>query len=61
AAAGVRMVVPEISLCTDNGVMIAALAARLIEAGAPASSLDAATDPSMDVEVPVLAPSLVEG
>ncbi|WP_420099750.1 tRNA (adenosine(37)-N6)-threonylcarbamoyltransferase complex transferase subunit TsaD [Corynebacterium sp.] len=59
--AGVRLVVPAMPLCTDNGVMIAALAARLIEAGAPASSLDAATDPSMDVEVPVLAPTLVEG
>ncbi|OLT56178.1 multifunctional tRNA (adenosine(37)-N6)-threonylcarbamoyltransferase complex dimerization subunit type 1 TsaB/ribosomal protein alanine acetyltransferase/tRNA (adenosine(37)-N6)-threonylcarbamoyltransferase complex transferase subunit TsaD [Corynebacterium sp. CNJ-954] len=61
AAVGVRLVVPALPLCTDNGVMIATLAARLIEAGAPASSLDAATDPSMDVEVPVLAPSLVEG
>ncbi|AHW63253.1 O-sialoglycoprotein endopeptidase [Corynebacterium glyciniphilum AJ 3170] len=61
AEAGVRLVVPALPLCTDNGVMIATLAARLIEAGAPASSLDAATDPSMDVEVPVLAPTLVEG
>jgi N6-L-threonylcarbamoyladenine synthase/protein kinase Bud32 len=61
AAVGVRLVVPALPLCTDNGVMIAALAARVIEAGAPASSLDAATDPSMDVEVPVLAPSPVEG
>ncbi|MEY8566063.1 tRNA (adenosine(37)-N6)-threonylcarbamoyltransferase complex transferase subunit TsaD [Corynebacteriaceae bacterium 7-707] len=61
AAAGVRLVVPALPLCTDNGVMVAALAARLIDAGAPASSLDAATDPSMDVEVPVLAPSPVEG
>lgn len=60
-AAGVRLVVPALPLCTDNGVMIAALAARLIGAGAPASSLDAATDPSMDVEVPVLAPGTVEG
>lgn len=61
AAVGVRLVVPALPLCTDNGVMIAALAARVIEAGAPASSLDAATDPSMDVEVPVLAPSPLEG
>ncbi|MGO3362772.1 MAG: tRNA (adenosine(37)-N6)-threonylcarbamoyltransferase complex transferase subunit TsaD [Corynebacterium sp.] len=53
--AGVRLVVPDLPLCTDNGVMIATLAARLIEAGAPASPLTSGTDPSMDVEVPVLA------
>lgn len=58
--AGVRLVVPSTALCTDNGVMIAALAARLIEAGAPASALGTATDPSMDVEVPVSAPAVVE-
>ena len=60
-AAGVRLVVPALPLCTDNGVMIATLAARLIAAGAPASPLTVATDPSMDVEVPVLADTAVEG
>ena len=61
AAAGVSLVVPALPLCTDNGVMIATLAARLIDAGADASPLAVATDPSMDVEVPLLADAAVEG
>ena len=61
AAAGVSLVVPALPLCTDNGVMIATLAARLIDAGADASPLTVATDPSMDVEVPLLADAAVEG
>ncbi|HIW90341.1 MAG TPA: tRNA (adenosine(37)-N6)-threonylcarbamoyltransferase complex transferase subunit TsaD [Candidatus Corynebacterium avicola] len=61
AAAGVTLIVPALPLCTDNGVMMATLAARLIAAGATASPLTVATDPSMDVEVPLLADAAVEG
>lgn len=55
ASAGVTLHVPPLPLCTDNGVMIATLAAHLIDAGTAPSGLRSATDPSMDVEVPVLA------
>lgn len=61
AAAGVTLHVPPLALCTDNGVMIATLAAHLIAAGAAPSGLRTATDPSMDVEVPLLADGAVEG
>ena len=36
--AGYELRVPSPSLCTDNGAMVAALGARLIRQGAPASS-----------------------
>ncbi|WP_297008227.1 tRNA (adenosine(37)-N6)-threonylcarbamoyltransferase complex transferase subunit TsaD [uncultured Corynebacterium sp.] len=55
ASAGVTLHVPPGPLCTDNGVMVATLAAHLIGAGVAPSGLRVATDPSMDVEVPVLA------
>lgn len=55
ASAGVTLHVPPLPLCTDNGVMIATLAAHLVDAGAAPSGLRVATDPSMDVEVPLLA------
>ncbi|AGP31504.1 tRNA (adenosine(37)-N6)-threonylcarbamoyltransferase complex transferase subunit TsaD [Corynebacterium terpenotabidum] len=61
ADAGVTLHVPPLPLCTDNGVMIATLAAHLIAAGAAPSGLRAATDPSMDVETPLLADGAVEG
>lgn len=51
-AAGVELRVPELRLCTDNGVMIAALAAHRIAAGAGPSDLTAGTDPGLDVEIP---------
>lgn len=60
ASAGVTLHVPPLPLCTDNGVMIATLAAHLIGAGTAPSGLRVATDPSMDVEVPVLALGEVE-
>lgn len=53
-ATGVELRIPPLPLCTDNGVMIAALAAELIATGAPASPLGVGTDPSLEVEVPLL-------
>ncbi len=49
AAAGLTLRVPRPRLCTDNGAMIASFAAHLIAAGAPASALDAASDPGLPV------------
>lgn len=54
AAAGVELLTPEFRLCTDNGVMIAALAGQLIHEGAEPSSLAAATAPGLAVEVPLV-------
>lgn len=53
-AAGVELRVPRFQLCTDNGVMIAALTAQRIGAGAGPSDLTVGTDPSLEVEVPQL-------
>jgi N6-L-threonylcarbamoyladenine synthase len=49
AAAGIRLRVPRPGLCTDNGAMVAALGARLVEAGLAPSSLDLPADSSMPV------------
>lgn len=49
---GIELRVPRFSLCTDNGVMIAAVAGQLIHEGAEASSLSVGTDTSLEVEVP---------
>ena len=54
AERGIELRVPRFGLCTDNGVMIAALAAQLIHEGAQPSGLDAATDTSLEVEVPLV-------
>lgn len=54
AAAGVTLLVPPAQLCTDNGAMIAALAAQVIAAGAQPSPLSVATDPALDVAIPVV-------
>lgn len=51
-AAGVELRVPRPALCTDNGLMVATLAAQRIAEGAGASPLDAATDPGLPAEVP---------
>ncbi|WP_342319061.1 tRNA (adenosine(37)-N6)-threonylcarbamoyltransferase complex transferase subunit TsaD [Corynebacterium mayonis] len=51
---GIELRIPRFSLCTDNGVMIAALAAQLIHEGAQGSDLAAATNPSLEVEVPLV-------
>ena len=49
AAAGIVLRVPRPGLCTDNGAMVAALGARLVEVGREPSSLDLASDSSMPV------------
>ncbi|WP_353826767.1 tRNA (adenosine(37)-N6)-threonylcarbamoyltransferase complex transferase subunit TsaD [Agromyces sp. SYSU T0242] len=47
AAAGIALRIPPLSLCTDNGAMIAALAARLIMAGHGPSGLDFGADSTL--------------
>ncbi len=49
AEAGVALRIPPLSLCTDNGAMIAALAAQLIAAGRPPSDLDVGADSTLPV------------
>ncbi|MFR9752203.1 tRNA (adenosine(37)-N6)-threonylcarbamoyltransferase complex transferase subunit TsaD [Nocardia sp. 004] len=51
AAAGLTLRVPKPRLCTDNGVMIAALGAHVIAGGAAPSPLTVATDPGLSVAV----------
>ena len=51
AAAGVELRIPPLALCTDNGAMIAAVAARRIEAGHPPSALDVGADSTLPVTV----------
>lgn len=48
-AAGITLRVPKPRLCTDNGVMIAALGAHVIAGGAAPSSLRAESDPGLAV------------
>lgn len=47
--AGIELRQPRFSLCTDNGAMIAALGAAVVERGLPPSSLEFATDSSLPV------------
>ncbi|AWB83423.1 tRNA (adenosine(37)-N6)-threonylcarbamoyltransferase complex transferase subunit TsaD [Corynebacterium liangguodongii] len=54
AAAGIELRVPRLALCTDNGVMVAALAAELIRAGWGPSDLGVGTDTSLEVDVPLV-------
>ncbi|MBK0420715.1 tRNA (adenosine(37)-N6)-threonylcarbamoyltransferase complex transferase subunit TsaD [Leucobacter sp. CSA2] len=49
AAAGVELRVPPLSLCTDNGAMIASLGAQLVAAGHAPSSLDFGADSTLPV------------
>lgn len=53
-SAGIELRVPRFTLCTDNGVMIAALAAQLIHEGAQSSALSIGTDTSLEVEIPLV-------
>lgn len=53
-ASGLTLLTPSPRLCTDNGTMIAMLAAHLIAAGAQPSGYECATDPGMPVEVPLV-------
>ena len=48
-AAGIELRIPALSLCTDNGAMIAALGAQLIMAGHEPSTLDFAADSTLSV------------
>ncbi|WP_019202412.1 tRNA (adenosine(37)-N6)-threonylcarbamoyltransferase complex transferase subunit TsaD [Tsukamurella sp. 1534] len=48
-AAGIELRVPKPRLCTDNGVMIAALGAHVIDADPTPTDLRAATDPGLSV------------
>ncbi len=57
AAAGVKLRIPRIGLCTDNGAMIAALGAHVIAAGGVPSGPLLTGDPGLDVsQVHVPAP-----
>ncbi len=49
AAAGVTLRIPPLDLCTDNGAMIAALGAQLMQAGAAPSGLDFGADSTLPV------------
>ena len=48
-AAGVTLRIPPLSLCTDNGAMIAALGARLVREGHAPSGLDVGADSTLPV------------
>jgi N6-L-threonylcarbamoyladenine synthase len=47
AQAGVALRIPALSLCTDNGAMIAALASQLISAGHAPSTLEFGADSTL--------------
>jgi N6-L-threonylcarbamoyladenine synthase len=47
---GIELRVPPLALCTDNGAMIAALGAHLVERGIAPSDLDFAVDSTMPVQ-----------
>jgi N6-L-threonylcarbamoyladenine synthase len=49
AAHGIELRVPPLSLCTDNGAMIAALGAQLVMAGHPPSGLGFGADSTLPV------------
>lgn len=49
AAAGIRLRIPPLSLCTDNGAMIAALGAQLVMAGHAPSGLAFGADSTLPV------------
>jgi N6-L-threonylcarbamoyladenine synthase len=49
ASAGIRLHVPPLDLCTDNGAMVAALGAQLVMAGTAPSGIRFAPDSSMPV------------
>ncbi|MEY3855674.1 MAG: hypothetical protein RJA45_144, partial [Actinomycetota bacterium] len=50
AANGIELRIPALSLCTDNGAMIAALGAQLVMAGRNPSNLDFGVDSTLSVE-----------
>ncbi|WP_438483755.1 tRNA (adenosine(37)-N6)-threonylcarbamoyltransferase complex transferase subunit TsaD [Streptomyces sp. S186] len=56
AAAGVALRVPPLTLCTDNGAMIAAVGDLLVRAGAAPAQLSMSVDPSAPLEYAALHP-----
>ena len=46
---GIRVVVPPLSLCTDNGAMVAALGARLVTRGVAPTGIEFTADPGLPV------------
>ncbi|AEX78229.1 O-sialoglycoprotein endopeptidase [Corynebacterium diphtheriae] len=53
-SASIELRVPSFKLCTDNGVMIAAVASQLIHEDAQPSGLSVGTDTSLEVEIPLV-------
>jgi N6-L-threonylcarbamoyladenine synthase len=51
AGAGIELRIPPLSLCTDNGAMIAVVAAQLIESGHAPSGLSFGADSTLPVTV----------
>ncbi|MDH6179951.1 N6-L-threonylcarbamoyladenine synthase [Microbacteriaceae bacterium SG_E_30_P1] len=51
AAAGVELRIPPLSLCTDNGAMIAAIGSQLVAAGRAPSGLEFGADSTLPVTV----------
>lgn len=51
AAAGLTLRIPPIRLCTDNGAMIAAVAAHVAAAGAPVADPFLGADPGLPVQM----------
>ena len=49
AAAGVELRIPPLDLCTDNGAMIAALGAQLMQAGHAPSTLSFGANSTLPV------------
>ena len=49
ASAGVRLIIPKFTLCTDNGAMVAALGAQLVAAGREPSGDGFTADSSLPV------------
>jgi hypothetical protein len=52
AAAGIELRIPLLSLCTDNGAMIAALGAELIRRGRPGSDMSVSAEPTLNASIP---------
>jgi N6-L-threonylcarbamoyladenine synthase len=49
SGSGITVRIPRPGLCTDNGVMVAALGAHLVSAGVPASRLDLDADSALPI------------
>lgn len=56
ASAGIELRVPPMTLCTDNGAMIAAVGDLLVRSGAEPAPLDVSIDPSAPLEYAALTP-----